>query len=92
MRTGHNEYLNCNYKDAAFMWVSLAHITDLNGHVGANEKYQSRLHLEAGERQYCFILAAVVIGVRVGEEKGGGEKKTPKDPSKKKKLKAQAAE
>ena len=66
------------------MWVSLAHITDLNGHVGDNEKYQSRLHLEAGERQYCFILDAVVIGVMVGEEKGGGEKKPPKDPSKKK--------
>lgn len=60
------------------MWVSLAHITDLNGHVGANEKYQSCLRLGAGERQYCFILDAVVIGVGVGEEKGGGGKNHPK--------------
>lgn len=34
-------------------------------------------------RQYCFILDAVVIGVGVGEEKGGGEKNHPKIPIKK---------
>lgn len=43
--------------------------------------------LEAGERQYCFILDAVVIGVEVGEEKGGGGKNHPKIPVKKKMLK-----
>ena len=76
MRTGHNEYLNCNYKDAAFMWVSLAHITDLNGHVGANEKYQSRLCLEARERQYCFYLMLLLLGWGWVKKREVGKKTT----------------
>lgn len=39
-------------------------------HIGTNGKYQSNLHLEAGKRQYCFLLDAI-IEVGVGKEKGG---------------------
>lgn len=45
-------------------------VRDLKIHIGTNGKYQSNLHLEAGKRQYCFLLDAI-IEVGMGEEREG---------------------
>lgn len=62
------EYLNCSYTDPASAQMSSVQVSDLKMHVGTNGKDQTILHLEAGKRQYCFLLDAI-IEVRVGEEK-----------------------
>lgn len=68
MRTRHTEYLNCNYKDPAFTQMFSLQVSDLKIHIGTNGKYQSNLHLEAGKRQSCFLLDAI-IEVGVGKKR-----------------------